>query len=210
MKLKIPLIKQKRKKTCALAAMAMVYKYFGKNISEEDILEKLGDLNRAGSFPTDHALMAQNLGFKVVCHSYALIYFDPNDAKLERKDLIKKTESLFKKEKRAYNRQELKSILRVLKSAIDFKMKMPRLDVIRKFLDKKLPVAVAVNSAVLFEKKLGLKFGHFIVLTGYEKDKFYYNDPYDGKAKSILADKLIFALSNNIFDSSAYLLVLSK
>jgi len=63
--------------------------------------------------------------------------------------------------------------------------------------------------AVLFEKKEDLRIGHFIILTGYERNKFYYNDPY-GENKIISDDKLIFALSNNVFDSSAYLLVIRK
>ena len=102
----------------------------------------------------------------------------------------------------------LKAILKVLESDIEFKMKMPPLNTIKKFLNKKLPVVVAVNSAVLFEKKINLKLGHYIVLTGYKNDKFCYNDQKFGKIKSISADKLIFALSNNVLDSSAYLLVI--
>lgn len=57
---------------------------------------------------------------------------------------------------------------------------------------------------------MNLRVGHYIVITGYEKDRFHYNDPGDGKKKSISGDKLIFALSNNVFDSSAYLLVIEK
>jgi ABC-type bacteriocin/lantibiotic exporter with double-glycine peptidase domain len=208
MKLKVPLLKQKYKTGCGLAAMSMVYKYFGKKISQEEISKEIGGLTKWGSFMVEHAFMARKLGFKVICHSYNLEYFDPSDAKLSRKGFIKKTKALIKKEKRAYNKRELKSILKVLESDIEFKMKMPSLKIIKKFLDKKIPVVVAVNSAILCEKKKNSKLGHYIVLTGYKNDKFYYNDPKDGKAKSISADKLIFALSNNVFDSSAYLIVI--
>ncbi len=209
-KIDIPIMKQIYKRGCGVGAMAMVYKYFGKNVSQADIVKEIGDLNR-GSFTTDHALMALKLGFKVICHSYNLEYFEPGFAKISRANFIRKTTVLIRKEKRAYNRRELKSILEVLKSKIEFKIAMPSLDVIRRFLDKKLPVAIAVNSTVLFEEKFrNLTIGHFIILTGYEKDKFYYNDPRLEKKKVISADKLIFALSNNVFDSSAYMLVIHK
>lgn len=208
MKLNIPLLKQKYKVGCGLAAMSMVYKYFGKEIPEEKISKEIGGLTKWGSFATDHALMAKKLGFKVTCHSYNLEYFEPADFKLSRTKLIKKTKALIGREKRAYNKRELRSILKVLKSDIDFKMKMPSLNVIRKFLDKRTPVIALVRSVVLFEKKRDLRSGHSIVLTGHKNDKFYYNDPKYGKAKSISADKLIFALSTNVFDSSAYLLVI--
>lgn len=210
MKIKVPLIKQKHKMGCGATAMSMVYRYFSRDISEKEIIKKTGGLTKWGSFTTDHALMAKNLGFKVICYSYNLEYFEPKYTQISRANFVKRTESLIKKEKRAYNKRELKSILKVLKSDIDFKMVIPSLDTIRKFLDKKLPVVIAVNSAVLFEKKEDLRIGHFIVLIGYEKDKFYYNDPDSGKKKTISADKLIFALSNNVFDSSAYLLVVKK
>ena len=208
MKLNLPLLKQKYKAGCGPAAMSMVYKYFGKEIPEEKIVKEIGGLTKWGSFATDHALMAKNLGFKVICHSYNLEYFEPEDFKLSQRKLIEKTKTLIRKEKRAYNKQKLKSILRVLKSDIEFKMRIPSLNVIKKFLDKRVPVIVLVRSVVLFEEKKDLKSGHYIILTGYKNDKFYYNDPKYGKAKSISADKLIFALSANVFDSSAYLLVI--
>jgi len=154
--------------------MSMVYGYFGKDISEKDVIKETGGLTKWGSFTTDHALMAKNLGFKVICYSYNLEYFEPKYTKISRTGFIKRTTALIKKEKRAYNKRELKSILKVLENGIDFKMVIPSLGAIRKFLYKKLPVAIAVNSAVLFEKKKDLRIGHFIVLTGYGKDKFYY------------------------------------
>ncbi len=210
MKLKVPIVKQKHEMGCGAAGMSMVYKYFGQDVSEEKIIRETGGLTKWGSFTTDHALMAKNLGFKVVCRAYGLEYFEPKDAQISRTDFIKKTKILIKKEKRAYNKRELKSILKVLESNINFKMEIPSLGVIKEFLNKKLPVVLSVNSAILFEKRLDLRMGHLIVLTGYEKDKFYYNDPSSEKSKTMSADKLIFALSNNVFDSSAYLLVIRR
>lgn len=210
MKLKVPLIKQKHKDACGPAAMRMLYKYFGKDVAEERIIKEIKGLTKWGSFVSDLAFMSKKLGFKVICHSYALIYFDPSFAKISRKEFIKRIKSLIRKEKRKYNKRELKSILRVLKSDIDFKMRMPSLDLVRRFLDKKLPVGLVVNSAAFYEKKRNIEYGHFIIVTGYEKDKFYYNDPSDGKSHSISADKLIFSWSNNIFGSSGYLIVIKK
>lgn len=208
MRLKVPLIKQKYKIGCGLAAMSMVYKYFGGKISERKISKEIGGLTKWGSFAVEHALMAQKLGFDVTCHSYNLEYFEPADIKLSRAKLIKKTKTLIQKEKRTFNKRKLKGILRVLKSNINFKMRIPSLNEIKKFLNEKMPVIVSVRLAAFSEEKKDLKSGHYIVLTGYENDKFYYNDPKDGKAKIISADKLIFAISTNVFDSSAYLLVI--
>lgn len=214
MKLKVPIIKQKSKVGCGAATMSMIYKYFGKDISEKEIEKEIGGFKKFGSFATDHALMAKRLGFTVICYSYNLEYFEPNDTKLSRRDLIKKTISLIKKEKKNLHKKELDSILKVLRSNVGFKMRMPSLNIIRKLLDKKLPVALLVNSVVLFERKFGgkkdLDIGHYLVLTGYQKEKFYYNDPYRGNNYSISSDKLIFALSSNALYCSAYLLVINR
>ena len=214
MKLKVPIIKQKSGVGCGAAAMSMVYKYFGKDISEKEIEKEIGGFNKSGSFVTDHALMAKKFGFTVVCYAYELEYFEPSDAKLSRKDFIKKTKTLIKKEKKRLIAKELKSILRILESNINFKMEMPSLEVIKRNLDKKLPVIIPVNSVILFERKFGgkkdLDMGHYLVLTGYQKEKFYYNDPYRGKSYSISSDKLFFALSNNALYCSAYLLVINR
>lgn len=214
MKLKVPIIKQKSKVGCGAAAMSMIYKYFGKDISEKEIEKEIGGFLKFGSFATDHALMAKKLGFMVVCHSYNLEYFEPSDVKLSRQNLIRRTKLLIKKEKKNLRKKELASILRVLKSEISFKMKMPSLNIIRKLLDKNLPVVLIVNSVVLFERKFGgkkdLDMGHYIMLTGYQKEKFYYNDPYSSKSYSVSNDKLIFALSNNALYCSAYLLVINR
>jgi hypothetical protein len=207
MKIDVPLVKQKDKNGCGAAGMSMIYKFFGVNLSQEEIIKKIGGLTRWGSFTVDHALMANELGFSTTVYSYNLEYYDPSDSKLSRKELIKKTGELIKKENRQYNIRELKSILKVLRSDVSYEMRIPTLNSIKKFLDKRIPVVVAVNSAVLFEKKKDLRWGHFLALTGYEKNRFYYNDPHGIKG-TISDEKLIFALSNNVFDSSAYLLVI--
>ncbi len=192
----------------------MVYKYFGKDISEEKIKKEIGGFNKWGSFATDHALLAKQLGFSVVCYSYNLEYFNPSDMILSRKKFIAKTKTLIKKEKKRIAVKELKSILRVLEGNVSFKMEIPSLKIIKKLLDKKIPVIVIVNSVILSEKKFGgkddLDLGHFLVLTGYQKERFYYNDPYYGKSSSISSDKLIFAMSNNALYTSAYLLAINN
>ncbi|MFH1452212.1 MAG: C39 family peptidase [archaeon] len=84
--------------------------------------------------------------------------------------------------------------------------KPKKLDII-KFLDMKLPMIIAVRSFLLYDEKPSSE-GHFVVITKYEKGKFYYNDPFDGKEHKIKENDLMFVWFNNVLDSSAYLLVL--
>ena len=52
--------------------------------------------------------MAKKLGFKVICHSYNLEYFEPVDAKLPLEGFIKKVRTLIKKERRVLKKRMLK------------------------------------------------------------------------------------------------------
>ncbi len=89
------------------------------------------------------------------------------------------------------------------------KIKKPAKSDIVRFLKKRLPVIIAVRSSLLFDEEPS-EVGHFIVITKYEKGKFSYNDPKDGKRHEIKEDKLMLAWFNNAVDSSAYLLVLEQ
>ncbi|MBI5803508.1 C39 family peptidase [Candidatus Pacearchaeota archaeon] len=88
-----------------------------------------------------------------------------------------------------------------------FEIKKPSKKNILKFLNQGTPIILAVRSYLLFDEEPSEE-GHFIVLVGYENNKFTYNDPYDGKQKNIDEDKLMKALEENSLDSSAYLLII--
>lgn len=64
---------------------------------------------------------------------------------------------------------------------------------------------LGVRSSLLYDKKLS-EMGHFIVITGYRKGIYQYNDPLDGKRHRVPEEPLLFAWFNNVLDSSAYLL----
>ena len=87
------------------------------------------------------------------------------------------------------------------------KIKNPDKKDIIKFLDRRMPVIAAVRSHLLYNKRPS-KMGHFLVITKYQKGKFWYNDPRDGLQHKIADNVLMGALIDNAKDSSAYLLVL--
>ncbi|MFH1325499.1 MAG: C39 family peptidase [archaeon] len=86
-------------------------------------------------------------------------------------------------------------------------IKKPNKSDIIDFLEKGLPVILAVRSYVLFNRGQS-EDGHFIVITGYNDNKFRYTDPFDGKRKDIDKNKLMRGLNENSRDSSAYLLAI--
>lgn len=87
------------------------------------------------------------------------------------------------------------------------KIKIPSKQDILKHLKKGRPIILCVRSWILYDEKPS-KEGHFIVISGYRKGTFLYNDPIDGKPDLINEDKLLFLWLNHVTDSSAYLLAI--
>lgn len=85
------------------------------------------------------------------------------------------------------------------------KIKKPDTNDILEYLEREVPVILAVRSSLLYDEKL-TENGHFIVIREYRDGIFYYNDPTDGKIHKIREEALRFAWFNNVLDSSAYFL----
>lgn len=85
------------------------------------------------------------------------------------------------------------------------KIKTPDTNDVLKYLERKVPVILAVRSSLLYGEKL-TEEGHFIVIREYRDGIFYYNDPTDGRIHKVGEEALRFAWFNNILDSSAYFL----
>ena len=67
--MKIPLFKQK-KNTCGPTALRMVFKYFGRDVLEDQIIKSIGGIKKFGVRTVKLAEFAKKLGFKVECLSY--------------------------------------------------------------------------------------------------------------------------------------------
>ena len=89
------------------------------------------------------------------------------------------------------------------------KIKKPNIGDILKYLKQKIPVIICVRCSLFYNCIARPKDkGHFVVITGYKNNFFWYNDPYDGKRHKIKEGELVFAWFNNVLDSSAYLLAI--
>jgi len=86
-------------------------------------------------------------------------------------------------------------------------IKKPNINQILKFLKKRLPVIIGVISNLSSDSK-HKNSGHFIVITKYQNNTFWYNNPSNAKEFKIKENDLLFSWYNNVLDSSAYLLVL--
>ncbi|MFQ5531675.1 MAG: C39 family peptidase [Candidatus Nanoarchaeia archaeon] len=85
----------------------------------------------------------------------------------------------------------------------------PSKELILKYLKKKTPVIISVRAFIFFNR-LRSTIGHFIVITGYEKGKFYINDPATGKKISMKEEQLLMGWFIHSVNSTKYLLAVKK
>jgi len=211
MRIDVPVFKQSNELGCGPTALSMILNFYGIKLYEQDILKKVKiirdkKLKKYGTFMVELALFARKLGCDVHCSSYSLELYRPEMILLRKEKLTRKILNILAKTKNQTHKRILQSTIDLMKAGGKFKLEMPSLNKVREFLNHKIPVMLAVKSVILFEKGRLSSSGHFIVLTGYDQNKFYYNDPWDGKRKEISSEKLFFALSNNVIHSSAYLI----
>lgn len=207
MRLKVPEFEQEDEKGCGAAALQMVLEYYGEEISQKEIIERHGGLTKLGSFTLGLGSIAADIGFKVKCYSYFLYKMKHEDFNKNGEEMIALVEEKIKRQEDDFWKKEFKAFKRFLEKDLDLKFVIPKISEIKKYLNRRVPVILAVNSASLFENDSDLEKGHFIVITGFKGDKFFINDP-EGEINQLSEDKLLFSLSNNVLKSSAYMLVI--
>ncbi|KKQ94442.1 MAG: hypothetical protein UT66_C0017G0005 [candidate division CPR2 bacterium GW2011_GWC1_39_9] len=216
MKLKVPLVKQGYKE-CAPTSISMIMKFFGKDYSPDYITKTIGGItkdskgNEVGTLNIDLAIFSQEKGFETYCYTYNIELLKPSFVRLDRPELKQEIEELLKAEKNDFDKRVLSAYLKFIDLDGVLEMKMPSLKLVENYILKGIPVLISLRTKILREKD-GIEnwSGHAIVITGFDGDTFYYNDPKDGAENEINREKLFFALSNNVLDSTGYMLILEK
>jgi uncharacterized protein YvpB len=216
LKLIVPKLKQSNKGGCGPTSLAMVMNYFGKNETEESILHALGgviddDKNKKwGTLSISNALYATKNGFEVFCYTYDIADLKYKWSDLSNEELAEKIEGLSNKTKDKTKKLLYDTFVELYRNKnAHVIFKRPSLVDIDLHLQQGLPVMVATNTKTLYEKDGFLSWdGHSIVLTGSDVKSYYYNNPANGDSSVIDKEHLLFSLSNNVIDSSAYMLVI--
>lgn len=215
-KLNVKSFKQESQEGCGAAALRSILDFFGKNMSEEEITKAAGgiqkDEDHYGILAIHMAAMLHKMGYKVHSYTYDMGLFKPEWAHAGREDLIKNLEPLkedLTKNNKKTSESIVDSILYLLKSKQDIKIKIPDKEDIILFLKKGLPVLISVKAMLLEEdSKINPDVGHYIVVNGYDEDKrtFSFADPFYGNVWETEEMRLLFSWHHNAIDSSAYLL----
>lgn len=209
MKLKVPHYKQQRGMSCGLAAMRMLFSYFGDKASEKE-LDKQTKRHSFGNFFTELGELALDKCYNVTCYTIHLSILGP--LKLPFGSEITNTQ-LRNLKIRPSDKMTLVSWKSYLKKGGKLICNTPKISKIEECLNNKIPCLIAINTAAL--KRFWRKWdnGHFLVVRGYDKDNVYVVDPDLPTNKAgykIRKDELLPSWAINASRSSAFLMVIEK
>jgi len=195
--------------SCGLAALRMLFAYFGDEVSEKEINSETPK-HSFGNFLTELGTTTLKRGYNVDIISLHLSVFGP--LKLPFGTQINK-KHLSRLRIEPSDRMALKSIKEYLASGGKLTWDTPKISRMEQVLDKKLPCIISVNTVALGSFWRTWNNGHFLVIDGYTKNEISILDPCLPKEKAqykIKKDILLPAWAINSTRSAAHLMYIKK
>ena len=213
MRLKIPTKKQKKKSLhCCIVCLQMVMEYFGTKVSLEELLKQIKLYKNIGTWLADEGKIALKYGFNTFFCYHNSYILDKDTENLSEKDIDKLKKYLKDIKRKKYKepgfkKREIRKNIEYIELGGKFSTKVPNLDLINRFLKRRVPVIVALSTNSL-DGKPDKRSGHCIVIVGKEGNKYVINDPRLEflKPYKINKDKLVQAW----YLRGAYLLAVYK
>ena len=194
--------------------MAMILKYYKISFDYKKLKKGLGVFSY-GTFTPQLGLylLRQNLKVKIVTLHPAL--FNIKSRFKNSKEIVKHFEKIAPKFKSSLNKASVKFFLEFLKEGGEIIPKIPDLKTIQSEIIKGRPLISALTHWFLFNSKLNPRFTlHFNVVTGFDKNYIYVNDPdwgkpFGGKHKHKIKNYLfaIHASAQGATDQAALMLI---
>lgn len=191
MKLNVPLIKQLTEKDCATATLCMVFKFYEGNIDDRKCIRKIMKKPNRLLFNEEIAWIAIRRGYRVAMHTGWKAYYAKTRKEIVRntrremktwKPTNKKEEEYFgmKIDNRIWGEPLIKS---VGNKNFELVCRYPNIKDIIKYLKRGIPLIATIDHFILYGKKSNKIGAHNVVVTGFDSNNFYLNDPYYGKKK---------------------------
>lgn len=224
--LNIPRFEQRISKasgSCGPSSVQQVLYYYGIKKDLKEIMENMKLFDKGGT-SDDGALGDYMLkqGFNVRIYTIDTKKFDPSWSKLGRKELLKKLKKS-KDVSRGFKKYAYEVLIDFLKHGGKIEFKPISLAMIKKYLDRGIPLLAGVDDSLLYGVKRSRKtfydddikgkvWGHELVLAGYKKDKLLVVDPADTNPFTKSGKYFLNAndLLANIHSHGGYVIVASK
>ena len=189
-RLEFDILPQPDDTTCGPTCLHAVYRYFGDNVSLDQVIREVPSLRGGGTLAARLGSHALARGYKALIYTYNLMVFDPtwfeNGIDLHQKLNSRKRATSHAKQKTA-----IRSYLRFLEQGGRIAYEDLSHALLRRFLKRGLPILTGLSSTYLYRSMRvrghnqdddirGEVQGHFVVLSGYNPatHTVHVADPY--------------------------------
>jgi hypothetical protein len=181
--------------TCGPTCLHGIYRYYGDDISLEQVIGGVDMLAGGGGgtldvFLGNHAL---DRGYRVTLFTYNLHLFDPTWSLLPVPDLIARLRAQAEAKDEEKLRQASAGYVRFLELGGKVRFEDLRPALIRRFLGRGVPIMTGLSATYLYQARReisetstpddvrGVPAGHFVVLSGYDRATKLVDvaDPYE-------------------------------
>jgi len=184
----------------------MLLNFYGFNLTKDEIERSIHRTPEGHIYMVNVARFFGSLGLSVDCFSYNLCYTGPQNAKLARSQFIRVLEKEHSTITDIWLKERLEATIEALKEGVNYVFQKPTRETMTSYLEKGIPLLVAVNPCALRNEQGDIYRGHDIILTGVESNIVYYIDPLKGRECKISFEDLMFViLARKIIETSAYM-----
>jgi ABC-type bacteriocin/lantibiotic exporter with double-glycine peptidase domain len=194
--MKLEIIKGETGQSCGIASLRSVFKYYGKEASEEEI-SKFNKIKNNINWIYDLGFTALKFGFTAKIIDYN--YFIYNDFKIEN---LKEYLQANNYQMNAKDASE--SAIEFLEEGGEIEAKIFTLKDIKKALDNNTPVILRVKPKIYMGKGRANNL-HYIVIEDYDENGFNAMDPIGRKIK-LNPESLLYSAYSNF----AQMLIIKK
>ena len=177
--------KQPDNTTCGPTCLHAVYRYYNDSISLQEVITGVSLLEEGGTLAVYLACHALRRGYKTTIFPYNLQIFDPTWSAIPRKEIAARLrrQLSFKKDMPGFE-LVTNAYLEYLELGGQLKFEVMTASLIRRYLKKSIPILTGLSATYLYDEAReydtgsdftyddvrGESTGHFVVLTGYNKE----------------------------------------
>ena len=170
--------------TCGPTCLHAVYRYYNDPISLQTVISETANLADGGTLAVYLACHALRCGYKTTIFPYDLSMFDPTWSRATGKEIATKLRrQMYLKKERPGIEIETNAYLEYLELGGRLKFEVMTPALIRRYLKKSTPILTGLSSTYLYNSAReldvdgefiyddvrGESAGHFVVLTGYNR-----------------------------------------
>lgn len=179
--------------TCGPTCLHGIYRYFGDEVSLEEVIAGVDMLSGGGTLDVFLANHALERGYRATLFTYNLHLFDPTWALLPVPEIAGRLEAQAAAKDDAKLRVASRGYVRFLELGGKLRFEDLRPALIRRFVGRGIPIMTGLSATYLYQSRReipqtgapddvrGEPAGHFVVLSGYDRATKLVDvaDPYE-------------------------------